>query len=101
LTAQLAYTARPDLGSHFLADGQSAREELAVSWALVRLAHRTPGSVEDQVALENARVHILELASALGLDEEDLRDVLRGRAEALGIDPFVRGGASTRHDTSA
>jgi hypothetical protein len=89
------------LGSHFLADGQSAREELAVSWAVVRLALRTPASVEDQFALEDARAHILELARGLGLDEDGLRDVLRQRMETLGIGELGRRGSSALHDTSA
>ena len=101
MTTSLAYTTKPQLGLHFLADGQSAREELAVSWAVVRLALRTPASVEDQVALEDARAHILELASALGLDEDGLRDLLRQRVESLGIGELSRRGFSASHDTSA
>jgi hypothetical protein len=101
LIAPLAYNAMPQLGSHFLADGQSTHEELAVAWAIVRLAHRTPASVENQASLEEARGRILDFASALGLDEEGLRDVLRERVDALVLGTHIRGGEPTPYDTSA
>jgi hypothetical protein len=50
-----------------------------------------PASVEDQAAVGQALSHVLDLAAALGADEDDLRDALRRRqirlGRAVGRDP--------------
>lgn len=76
----------------------NAAEDLAVVWAVVRLIESMPASVDDRLALEDARVRLLELAACLGTDEVGLKDLL-GRRYNGGVD----GGPSKRflQDVSA
>ncbi|HEY8722853.1 MAG TPA: hypothetical protein VIL92_03205 [Gaiellaceae bacterium] len=83
MTAALANNAMAH-SSPFLGEGGSAAEDLAVAWAVVRYAHSMPAAVEDRAALETAQTELLQLAEALGLDDEALKELLRSRVEREG-----------------
>lgn len=81
MTVALAYNATSHVP--WLEEGEGAAEDLAVVWAIVRLAESMPASVEDRCALNQARKTLRELAAALGTDEAGMEDSLHRRYERL------------------
>lgn len=94
MTAALAYDATAEV--RMMSDTRDAEDavgDLAVVWAVVQLAESMPASVNDRLALEEARARLLKLATALGTDEIGLNGVLK-RRYASNVDKD--GGASKR-----
>lgn len=83
MTAALAYDATT-YTSPFVGEEESAAEELAVAWAVVRSAQAAPAEVADRRALQAAEAEILSLAQSLGLDEGGLKALLQVRIERDG-----------------
>lgn len=86
MTVAFAYDATSEVLLPQGEEGESAAaaEDLAVVWAILRLADSAPASVEDRRALGEARLSLIELAAALGTDEAGLKELLRARYERLG-----------------
>jgi predicted secreted Zn-dependent protease len=79
LTVPLAYNATSEVPLPQWREAEGAAEDLAVVWAIVRLAESMPASVEDRRALDEARASLHELAAALGTDEAGMKELLRER----------------------
>lgn len=90
MTAGLAYNAAPDSPWGWLGEGEGAIERVAVTWAVLRFSATGPASIEDQAAIAEAIRSTLALAATLGLNEDDLRDVLRQCRSTLATTPGGR-----------
>jgi hypothetical protein len=81
LTTALAYDLTSDVPIRAAGEERDAASELAVIWAVVQLGESMPATIEDRAALEDARARLLDLARALGADENGLKRLLQDRYE--------------------
>lgn len=58
----------------------SATRDLALVWAVTRLADSMPASIDDRIALDEARAKLSALADLLGTDEIGLKSALEDRS---------------------
>lgn len=76
MTTALAYDPTSNSVISETSGERDVAHDLAVVWAVVQLADTMPATIEDRVALAEARSRLLDLARSLGIDEVALARVL-------------------------